>query len=132
MKFKYIYRFNATPIKISAGCLSEGRGDYKLILRHIYVLYMYVLYAQSLSRVGLFETPWTVAHQAPLSMKFSRKKYWSGLPFPPPRDLPDPEIESASPVSPTLEGRLFTLEPPNIYMNVKNLEWPKQFRRTKP
>ena len=37
---------------------------------------------QSLSRVRLFETPWTVAHQAPLSMGFSRQEYWSGLPFP--------------------------------------------------
>ena len=37
-------------------------------------------------------TPWTVAHQAPLSMEFSRQEYWSGLPFPPPGDLPDPGI----------------------------------------
>ena len=42
---------------------------------------------------GVFDsvTPWSVAHQAPLSMEFSRQEYWSGLPFPPPRDLPDPE-----------------------------------------
>ena len=39
---------------------------------------------QSLSHVRLFETPWTVAHQAPLSMEFSRQEYWSGLPFPSP------------------------------------------------
>ena len=45
------------------------------------------------SRVQLFATPWTVAHQAPLSMGFSRQEYWSGWPFPPPEDLPDPEIE---------------------------------------
>ena len=38
-------------------------------------------------------TPWTVAHQAPLSMEFSRQEYWSGLPWPPPGDLPDPGIE---------------------------------------
>ena len=41
--------------------------------------------------------PWTVAHQAPLSMGFSRQEYWSGLPFPSPVDLPDPEIEPAFP-----------------------------------
>ena len=41
--------------------------------------------------------PWTVARQAPLSMGFSRQEYWSGLPCPPPRDLPDPGIEPASP-----------------------------------
>ena len=42
-------------------------------------------------------TPWTVAHQAPLSMEFPRQEYWSGLPFPSPRDLPDPEMEPRSP-----------------------------------
>ena len=56
-----------------------------------------------LSRVRLCATPWTVAHQAPLSMGFSRQKYWSGLLFPPPGDLPDPEIEPVSPVSPALQ-----------------------------
>ena len=43
-------------------------------------------------------TPWTVAHQAPLSMGFSRQEYWSGLPFPPPGDLPNPGIQSGSPI----------------------------------
>ena len=43
---------------------------------------------------NLFSTPWTVARQAPLSMGFSRQEYWSGVPFPPPGDLPDPGIES--------------------------------------
>ena len=42
-------------------------------------------------------TPWTVACQAPLSMGFSRQEYWGGLPFPSPRDLPDPGIEPESP-----------------------------------
>ena len=50
--------------------------------------------AQSLSRVRLFVTPWTVARQAPLSMGFSRQEYCSGLPCPPPRDLPDPGIQT--------------------------------------
>ena len=45
---------------------------------------------KSLNRVQLFETPWTVAHQAPPSMGFSRQEYWSGLPFPSPGNLPDP------------------------------------------
>ena len=54
-------------------------------------------------------TPQIVAHQAPL--KFSRQKYWSGLPFPPPGDLPDPGIERASLVSPALGGGFFTSEP---------------------
>ena len=49
-----------------------------------------------LSRVWLFATPWTVAHQAPPTMEFSRQEYWSGLPFSPPGDLPGPGIESGS------------------------------------
>ena len=53
---------------------------------------------KSLSRVRLFAAPWTVAHQAPPSMGFSRREYWSGLPFPSPGDLPNPGIEPWSPV----------------------------------
>ena len=49
-----------------------------------------------LSHVQFFATPWTVAHEAPLSMEFSRQEYWSGLPFPSPGDLPDPGIEPGS------------------------------------
>ena len=51
----------------------------------------------SQSCVRLFATPWTVAHQAPLSVEFSRQEYWSGLPFPSTGDLPDPGIEPRSP-----------------------------------
>ena len=61
---------------------------------------------KSLSRVGLFATPWTVAYQTPPSMGFSRQRYWSGLPFPSPEDLPDPGIE---PRSTFIAGRRFTL-----------------------
>ena len=55
-----------------------------------------------LSCVQLFATPWTAAPLAPLSMGFSRQECWSGLPFPPPGDLPDPEVEPACLVSPSL------------------------------
>ena len=64
---------------------------------------------KSLSRVRLFATPWTVAHQAPPSMGFSRQEYWSGLPVPSSGDLPDPGIE---PRSPTLWEDALTPEPP--------------------
>ena len=47
----------------------------------------------SFSCAQFFETPWTVACQAPLSIEFSRQEYWSGLPFPTPGDLPHPGIE---------------------------------------
>ena len=52
---------------------------------------------KSLSRVWIFVTPWTVAHQAPPSMEFSRQEYWSGLPFPSPGDLPNTGMEPRSP-----------------------------------
>ena len=66
---------------------------------------------QSLSRVRLFGTPWTVAYQAPPSMGFFRQECWSGLPFPSPGDLPDPGIE---PGSPTLQEDALPSEPPDL------------------
>ena len=60
------------------------------------------------SHVQLFTTVWTVACQAPLSMGFSRQKYWSRLPRSLPGDFPDPGIEPASLMSPALVGRFFT------------------------
>ena len=60
------------------------------------------------SHVRLFSSLRTVACQAPLSMGFSRQEYWSGLPCPPPEDLPDPGIEPVSLTSPALAGRFFT------------------------
>ena len=61
-----------------------------------------------LSCVRLFVTPWTVAHQAPLSTEFSRQEYWNQLPFPPPGDLPSSESESVSLASPALADGFFT------------------------
>ena len=56
-----------------------------------------------LSRVQLFATPWTVAHQAPLAMQFPRQEYWSVLPSPPPGDLPDSGIKPMSLLSRALQ-----------------------------
>ena len=67
-----------------------------------------MLGAKLLQHVKLFATPWNVAHQAPLSMGFSRQEYWIGLPAPSPGDLPDPGIKHTSLTSPVLEGRFFT------------------------
>ena len=64
---------------------------------------------KSLSRVRLFVTLWTVAHQGPLPMGVSRQEYWSGLPFPSPGDLPNPGIE---PGSPALQTDVLLSEPP--------------------
>ena len=60
------------------------------------------------SCVWLLATLWTIAHQVPLSVGFSGQEYWSGLPWPPPGDLPNPGIEPGSVASPTLAGRFFT------------------------
>ena len=64
------------------------------------------------SHVWLFGTPWIVAYQAPLCIGFSKQEYWSGLPCPPPGDLPNSKTELLSPVSPALAGGFFTSEPP--------------------
>ena len=64
------------------------------------------------SHVQLFATPRTIACQDPLSVGFSRQEYWSGLPCPPPGDLPDPRIELMSLTTPPLADRFFTAKPP--------------------
>ena len=64
-----------------------------------------------LSCVWLFAAPWTIAHQVPLLMEFSRQEYWNRLPFPTPGDLPEPGIEPVSPASPAVAGRFFTTSP---------------------
>ena len=71
-----------------------------------------------------FVIPWSIAHQPPLSIGFSRQEYWSGFSFPSPRDLPDPEIE---PVSPALASRFFTTASPGKftihYCYLMNMDW---------
>ena len=70
---------------------------------------MLAVVVESLSHVQLFETPWTVAYQARLSMQFSRQECCSGLPFPSPGDLPGPGIK---PGSPALQADALPSEPP--------------------
>ena len=67
----------------------------------------------------LFVTPWTVAHQTPLSMGLSRQEYWSGWPCPPPGDLTDPGIKLASLMSPALAGMSLPLVPPGT-LSIRN------------
>ena len=74
-------------------------------------------------------TPWTVAHQASLSMGFRRQEYWSGLPFSPLGELPDSGVQPTSPVSLALADKFFTTEPPRkpkglivkLNLNIPNL-----------
>ena len=70
------------------------------------------MYVSSHSVISNSTSSWTVAHQAPLSMKFSRQEYWSGLSLPIPEDLPNPRIKLTSPTSPVSAGRFITTEPP--------------------
>ena len=89
------------------------------------------------SHVQLCVTQWTVACQGPLSMGFSRKEYWSGLPCPPPGDLPDPGTELVSCTSPALAGGFFTTGTPRkpclwlILISGNTLQedyiWPQQW-----
>ena len=72
-------------------------------------IHIHTVLCVSHSAVSDFVTPWTVAHQAPLSLGFSRQEYWSGLPRPPPGDLPSPGIE---PRSPALQADSLPSEPP--------------------
>ena len=85
---------------------------------YTYFVYIYISYLEIIravlscfSHVQLFETPWTVAHQAPLSMGFSRQEHWSGLPFHTPGYLTEPGVELTSLVSPALADGFFTTSP---------------------
>ena len=105
--FLNMYLFNY----LAALGLSHAHRIFDLPCDPVWVLCVCVcLYMFSL--LQLFVTPWTVAHQAPLSMEFSRQEYWSRVSFPSPGVLPDPGIEPMSSVSPALAGRFFATGPP--------------------
>ena len=86
------------------------------------------VHAKSLCRVQFCVTPWTVARQDPLSVGFSSQEYWSGLPFPPPGDLPKPGIK---PVSPALQPDSLPTEPsgkpPTHHQSVQSLSHVRLF-----
>ena len=115
------------------GCDSEGWSLISLVLDFSRTLEVYLLCKNHLtrakqcvcvlwcfSRALLFATPWTVAHQAPLSMGCSRQDYWSGLPCPFPVDLPNPGIKI---VSPALQADSSLLEPPGKPSTVPTGAW---------
>ena len=86
----------------------------------------------SLSHVWLLLIPWTVARQAPLSMKFSRQEYWSGKLFPSSGDLPDPGIE---PGSPAMHADAFTIWAPSVQFSrsiVSDSLWSHEPQHTRP
>ena len=93
-----------------AYCWSLVRRILSIILLHDHISQSLTLMClpSCFSRASLFVTLWTVAHQAPLSVGFSRQEYWSGLLWCPPVDLPDPGTEPASLMSSALAGGFFT------------------------
>ena len=84
-------------------CFSFSR-----LTEHSQCVYVYMCVYCFFSHVQLFATLWTLACKAPLSMGFSRQEYWSGLPCPPPGELPNPGVKPASLMSPALAGGFFT------------------------
>ena len=88
----------------------RGRWIYfqRLTIEQLFLGILSVCVCCRFSLVWFFVTLWTVAHQTPLSMGFSRQEYWSGLPCPPPGDLPNPGIEPMSLRSPALAGKFFS------------------------
>ena len=97
--------------RIQFGSRGVGRVTALLPTWQIWTHSEWVSECYLLSSVQFFATPWTVAHQVPLSMELSRQEYWSGLSFPFPRDLPDPGIK---PGSPALQADALPSEPPGI------------------
>ena len=95
-----VYMFYNVPV-------STVQKNKSVIYIYDWLIFLYT--KVSLSRVQLFATPWTVGHQAPPSMGFSRQEYWSGLPFSSPGDLPNRGIK---PRSPALQEDALTSEPP--------------------
>ena len=91
------------------------QNNFILSLIHLHVCVN--IHAQLLSHVRLFVTPWMAAHQAPLTMGFSRQENWRRLPFPPPEDLPDPGIKPESPALQVDSLPLNHLRRP-IYMHI--------------
>ena len=92
--------------ELSGVSLRNICGSFLPAVRDIWWLKWCVCVCQSFSCVKLCETSWTVAHQVPLSKEFSRQEYWSGLPFSPPGDLPDPRVKTGSP---TLQADSLTI-----------------------
>ena len=92
-----------------------------------YFFQRFAVCAQWFSHVRLFATPWTVAHQAPLPMEFSRQEYWRGFPCPPPEDLPNPGIELVLLVSPAVVVRFFTPRTTYLRWYWSHLDHPDYF-----
>ena len=103
-------KIKAWSNRLSAFELGEGWQNFEVSASVFHSQHVCLL--SRFSRVQLFVTPWTVAHQAPLSMGFFRQEYCSGLPCTPPGDPPNPGMEPRSLMSPALAGGFFTTSAP--------------------
>ena len=108
--------FDLLAVQATLRSLLEHHNWKASLLRHSVFFMIQLLHCavQSFSHVRLCETPWTVAHQAPLSIGFPRQEYWSGLPFPSPGNLPNPRIK---PGSHALQADSLRSEPPGKPQN---------------
>ena len=89
---------NGNPLQYSCLENSMDKGAWWATVHGLSDQHFHFIYfSESVSCAQFFVAPWTVAHQAPLSMEFSRQKYWRGLSFPSPGNLPNPRIELQSP-----------------------------------
>ena len=88
-------------------CISFKWENFLLVFFRTIIRILTMCMLSCFSRVQLFAVPWSVTHQAPLSMGFSRQEYWHGLPCPSPGALPNPGIEPKSHISPELAGGFF-------------------------
>ena len=105
---RQITRLYADQYQQFSGCCLYEAPEIPPPLRASLSAYVTMCWSQLLIHVPLFVTPWTVAHQAPLSMEFPKQEYWSGLPFPSPGHLPDPGTKPSSLESPALAGGFLT------------------------
>ena len=118
-------KLNKTDFKISSSTINKEGSIYTI---NVYIpsykaqTHITPCHACCSGMSRLFETPWTVIHQAPLSMEFSSQEYWSQLPFPTPGDRPKPGTEPMSPESPALAGRFFTTVPPGKLYHDKRVD----------
>ena len=94
-------------------------AEYNINTMNTMALKEAVIILCALNCFGVSKYPWTIACQAPLSMRFSRQEYWSELPFPSPGDLPDPGIEPKSLMSPALARYQLPLLLPGIITKIR-------------
>ena len=107
-------------------CHHRALSRIPCIIQYVLISYLFYVCVSCSVVSESFLTMWTTAHQAPLSMEFSRQEYWSGFPFPPPGDLPDSGIESEAPVSCIGRQIVYNLESPLSVLYIVSIVYMSQ------